>query len=136
MTEAGAAAGEPFRIPFAVERERIAGPLLSFRPIEERDLPDIVSWLADPEVRQFYGDPPGSVEETRQQYLEPDVEPCWRFIIEHEGCGIGEIQYSHQYTGEEWAWSAGMDIFIGEPDARDRGLGTEACARCCATSSR
>ncbi len=71
MTRAGAAAGESPGAS-AVAHERIVGPLLSFRPIEERDLPDLMRWLADREVREFYGDPPGSLEETRQQYLEDE----------------------------------------------------------------
>ena len=39
---------------------------------------------------------------------------------------MGEIQYHHAYPGEDFTWKAGIDIFIGEPDARDRGLGSEA----------
>ena len=54
------------------------------------------------------------------------MEPCWRFVIEHEGGGIGEIQYAHEYSGAEYAWATGVDIFIGESGDRDRGLGTEA----------
>lgn len=117
-------------IPSPVDHEPIVGPLLRFRPIEERDLSDLLRWLSDPEVRRFYGNPPGPApEDLRRHYMEPDVEPCWRFVIEVTGRdrpGIGEIQYAHQYPGADWEWSAGIDIIIGEPDARDRGLGTEA----------
>jgi aminoglycoside 6'-N-acetyltransferase len=120
----------PPAIPSPVDHDPIEGPRLRFRPIEERDLPDILRWLADPEVREFYGDPDETVEEAREHFMEPDVTPCWRFVIEehtHEGTrGVGEIQYYHPYPGDEWTWSAGIDIFIGEPDARGRGLGTEA----------
>lgn len=105
----------------------IAGPHdVSFRQVEERDLPDILRWLADPEVREFYGDPDETIEQARRHYLEPDVNPCWRFVIEWAGRGIGEIQYYHQYPGEDYEWDAGIDIFIGEPDARGRGVGIEA----------
>jgi aminoglycoside 6'-N-acetyltransferase len=47
-------------------------------------------------------------------------------VIEEDGRGVGEIQYHHAYPGSDYAWSAGIDIFIGDPDARDRGVGTEA----------
>ncbi len=109
-----------------VQHERIDGPQLTFRPIEERDLPDLVRWRADPDVLAVFSGPLESLQAARRHYMEPDVEPCWRFVIELEGRGIGEIQYWHQYPGREYEWSAGIDIFIGEPDARDRGLGTEA----------
>lgn len=113
-------------VPSPVDHEPIEGATVSFRPIEERDLPDLLRWLADPEVVEFFGDRPASLDAARRHYMEPDVDPCWRFVIEYEGRSIGEIQYAHQYLGEEYEWSAGVDIFIGEPDARGRGLGTEA----------
>ena len=108
------------------DHEPIAGQVLTFRPIEERDLSDLLRWLSDPEVVEFYGDPPASPDQLRRDYMEPDVAPCWCFVIEHQGRSIGEIQYGHQYRGQEYEWSAAIDIVIGEPDARDRGLGTEA----------
>ncbi|MPZ99511.1 MAG: GNAT family N-acetyltransferase [Dehalococcoidia bacterium] len=113
-------------IPSPVDHEPIEGPRLRFRPIEERDLPDMLRWLADPEVVRYYGDPPADIDAARRDYMEPDVDPCWRFVIELDGRGIGEIQYGHPYPGPDYSWTAGIDILIGEPDARDRGAGTEA----------
>src|SRR5205823_6558791 len=75
---------------------------------------------------QFYGEPPRDLDQTRHDYIEPDIQPVWRFVIEYEGRGVGEIQYHHSYSGSDWEWSAGIDIFIGVPEARNRGLGTEA----------
>ncbi|MEX2228162.1 MAG: GNAT family protein [Dehalococcoidia bacterium] len=113
-------------IPAPGDHAPIAGPRMHLRPIAEVDLPDIVRWLTDPDVVRYYGDPPASLERARTDYLEPDVNPTWRFVIELEGRGVGEIQYYHAYAGADYTWSAGIDIFIGEPDARDRGVGTEA----------
>src|SRR5690606_28153352 len=117
-------------IPSPVDHDPIEGSRVRFRPIEERDLPDLLRWLADPGVREFYGDPDETIEQVREHYMAPDVNPAWRFVIEEQTDGgpraVGEIQYYHQYPGEDYAWSAGIDIFIGEPDARDRGLGTES----------
>ncbi|MSQ31615.1 MAG: N-acetyltransferase [Dehalococcoidia bacterium] len=96
------------------------------RPVADADVPDLLRWLSDPEVVAFYGDPPASLDDCRAEYLEPDVNPCWRFVVEWNGRPVGEIQYGHRYAGEEYAWDASVDIFIGEPDARSRGVGTEA----------
>ena len=113
-------------VPLPGDHEPILGPRLTFRPLTEADLPDLMRWLADPEVVEFYGDPPATLDEAREDYLEADANPVWRFVIEEAGRGVGEIQYHHAYAGEDYAWKAGIDIFIGEPDARDRGVGTEA----------
>lgn len=116
----------PLAVPLPGDHEPIVGPRLTFRPIGEADLPDLMRWLADPEVVEFYGDPPATLEAAHEDYLEADVNPVWRFVIEEDGRGVGEIQYGHDYPGDDFAWKAGIDIFIGEPDARDRGVGTEA----------
>ncbi|MDA0351937.1 MAG: GNAT family protein [Chloroflexi bacterium] len=108
------------------DHEPIVGPRLTFRPIGEADLSDLMRWLSDPQVVEFYGDPPATIDELREDYLEADVNPVWRFVIEEGDRGVGEIQYGHPYAGEEFAWKAGIDIFIGDPAARDRGVGTEA----------
>lgn len=113
-------------LPDAPREVTIEGPRLRLRPLEERDLPDLLRWLADPEVTAYYGEPPAGLEDARRHYLEPDVNPCWRFAIEAAGRAVGEIQYAHDYPGVEYEWSAGIDILIGDPDARDRGVGTEA----------
>jgi RimJ/RimL family protein N-acetyltransferase len=113
-------------VPLPGDHHPIVGPRLTFRPINDADVPDLMRWLSDPEVVAFYGDPPATLEELREDYLEADVNPVWRFVIEEDGRGVGEIQYGHAYPGEEFAWKAGIDIFIGEPDARDRGVGTDA----------
>lgn len=110
-------------LPDPTDHEPIQGPRLRLRPITPDDLPDLLRWLRDPDVMAFYGLPLTSLAEAREQFLEPSKLPCWRFIIEVDDRAIGEIQY--YYTYAEVTWSAGIDLFIGEPDARDRGLGTE-----------
>jgi aminoglycoside 6'-N-acetyltransferase len=115
------------RWPSANDHAPIEGPRLRFRPATERDLPDIMRWRTEPGVLEFYRSPPANLQEARERYLMADPDqPVWRFVIEEAGRGIGCIQYHHPYGGEEFAWTAGIDIFIGEPGARDRGLGTEA----------
>lgn len=45
-----------------VQHERIDGPQLAFRPIEERDLPNLLRWLSDPGVVEFFGEPPRGLD--------------------------------------------------------------------------
>lgn len=99
---------------------------VSLRPITERDLPDLLRWRQDPEVVQFWDEAPADLDACREETLEIGVGPVWRFIIEWQGRGVGNIEYHHPYADTDYLWTAGIDIFIGEPDARDRGVGTEA----------
>lgn len=109
------------------EHEQISGPNdVSLRPITEADLPDLLRWRRDPEVARFWDEPPGDLDACREAFLEVGVGPVWRFIIEWQGRGVGNIEYHHPYADTDYLWTAGIDIFIGEPDARDRGVGTEA----------
>ena len=111
-------------LPDPTDHEPIQGPRLRLRSITPDDLPALMRWLSDPEVMASYGLPPSTLAEVRGAFLEPSSLPCWRFIIEADDRAIGELQCYYSYA--EVTWSAGIDIFIGEPDARDRGLGTEA----------
>lgn len=105
----------------------IPGPHdVSLRPLSEADLPDLMRWLHEPEVRQFWSKPDDTIEELREEYIEPDVYPAWGFVIELNGRGVGLIQYSHRYPDPDYYWDAGIDILIGEPEARGHGAGIEA----------
>ncbi|MGE0228226.1 MAG: GNAT family N-acetyltransferase [Dehalococcoidia bacterium] len=99
---------------------------VSLRPIAESDLPALLRWRQDPEVVRFWDAAPEDLEACREEFLDVDTVPVWRFIVEWEGRGVGNIEYSHPYADTDYLWTAGIDIFIGEPDARDRGVGTEA----------
>ena len=108
-------------------RTVIEGPVVRLRPIEERDLSEAARWRSEPEVERFWGKAPDTEAGLREELLEPDEHaPTHVYVIEHEGRGIGCIQYWHRYPGAEEEWLAGIDIFIGVADGRDRGLGTEA----------
>jgi aminoglycoside 6'-N-acetyltransferase len=116
-----------FEPALPTDHEPIAGPHdVSFRPIEDRDVPDLVRWRQDPEVVRFWDVAPEGLDEFREELFGRDSIPVWKFIIEWQGRGVGEIDYHHPYADTDYLWSAGIDIFIGEPAARDRGVGTEA----------
>ncbi len=105
----------------------IEGSRLRLRPVEERDLPALMAWVVEPEVLYWWDDEMADLEETRAEFLAPDEGgPREGYIIEESGRGLGYIQWWHRYYDPHYHWTAGIDIFIGEPDARERGVGTEA----------
>ena len=110
------------------DHEPIAGPhAVSLRPVAATDVADLFRWLHDPGVIEWWGEPPADIDACREDNIAADEDaPTWRFIIEERGRPVGMIQYYHEYYDKHYWFSAGIDIFIGEPDARDRGLGSEA----------
>ena len=99
-----------------------------------------LGWMSDPENKKYWDG--FSVQYTYEmvethywEQLEEKVQPC---ILEYDGAPIGYCQFSLQ-TAEEYevpqadfdAFVRGasrvyaIDIFLGEPDFRDRGLGTQ-----------
>jgi RimJ/RimL family protein N-acetyltransferase len=121
-------------LPDPADHEPIQGPRLRLRPLTPDDLPTLMRWLADPKVQEFNGQPPESLAQAHDIYLVAEDAPGWRFAIEEQGRPVDEIQYYHPFLNERW--SAGIDILIGEPGYRNRGLGQRLCGRCCSTCSR
>lgn len=96
-------------------------------------------WLSDERVLEFYDgrDNPLSVEGAREKYGprsrgEGSVVSC---ILELAGRAIGYLQFYRTDDFDEWRTSIGLerdperysiDIFIGEPELWNRGLGTRA----------
>ncbi|MFN8638125.1 MAG: GNAT family protein [Dehalococcoidia bacterium] len=110
----------------------IEGAWLRLRPVEERDLPALMAWVVEPEVLYWWDDEMADLAETRTEFLAPDDGgPREGYIIEEGARGVagrpvGYIQWWHRSYDPHYHWTAGIDIFIGEPDARERGVGTEA----------
>lgn len=108
----------------------IEGTRLRLRPVEERDLPQIMAWLDEPEVLYWWDDAQQDLDAARAEFLDPDpTGPRHGYIIADRAAGdrgVGYIQWWQRTYYEDDAWWAGIDIFIGEADARDRGVGTEA----------
>ncbi len=116
----------------------IEGSRLRLRPVEEPDLPQLMAWVVEPEVLYWWDDEMADLDEARAEFLAPDEGgPREGYIIEViedlvaggrpvGGRPVGYIQWWHRYYDPDYHWTAGIDIFIGEPDARDRGVGTEA----------
>jgi aminoglycoside 6'-N-acetyltransferase len=106
---------------------------------ERSDYELLSRWLSDDRVLEFYEgrDNPLSVEGAREKYGprsrgEAAVVSC---VLQLEGNPIGYLQFYRTDDFDEWRTLIGLDpdprrysidIFIGEPELWDRGLGTRA----------
>lgn len=107
-------------------------PRIEFRYLRETDLPLMHRWLNEGEVLRWYGKAPTTLAETRRQYL-PRIDgqtDLLAMIAEIDGRAAGYVQryfprdhpgyWGRQLLADD---TAGIDLFIGEPDLQHRGLG-------------
>ena len=112
---------------------------ISFRPIAPSDVANLVRWQREPEVAVWWGDENFSDDELMAKWTgraegtgTPYEMNTRRFIIVVDGIDIGHIQaydlrdYPVERREIGIPNAAGLDIFIGEPEWRDRGVGTIA----------
>ena len=116
---------------------------VSFRPLAEPDFPMLSRWLRAEHLRRWWfpaGDypPEGASAAWVAKHYGPNVtgkDPTRCLVVCVDGADIGLIQtyrldaYPEHArrvldNAEEAATISGLDIFIGEPDALHRGLGT------------
>jgi Acetyltransferases, including N-acetylases of ribosomal proteins len=104
----------------------INGEKLSLRPITDADTEDIVRWRNDPEVWKYFLFREPFTPELHRAWLKNKVETgmvIQYMIVECEsGHSVGSVYFRDVDEKNE---SAEYGIFIGEPWARRRGLGTE-----------
>jgi len=111
---------------------------ICFRPIVVDDAPNLVRWQRDPEVAVWWGDDEKSDAEllAKWQKRADETDPAHdrftdHFVIVVNGEDIGCIQgydlkhYPKDYAERGVPNSGGLDLFIGEPSWRDRGVGTD-----------
>jgi aminoglycoside 6'-N-acetyltransferase len=103
-----------------MHQARIAGELVELRPARPDDLELLVGWLHDPEVYRWWGGHPVPEEEIRQKYTGARSPRVRSYIIERDRVPVG---YAQSWRAGEL--SGGIDMFLA-PDARGRGLGTDA----------
>jgi aminoglycoside 6'-N-acetyltransferase len=107
---------------------------ISFRPIELSDIPQIARWLRDEEVARWWWDIAEKTDEDlAKEYSDKAYDPrTERYVINVDGVGIGIIQTAVLANYPENAAeigipnAAGVDVYIGESEWRDRGVGTLA----------
>jgi aminoglycoside 6'-N-acetyltransferase len=96
------------------------------------DVPALKRWLEDRDVSAWYREDSLEIETLREQYgaIVRGEEPTRAYIIRVDGRDAGYIQayviddhpnYARQIAVDPGA--VGIDLFIGEPWARNRGLG-------------
>jgi aminoglycoside 6'-N-acetyltransferase len=96
----------------------LAGPRVTLRPLEERDLDALVAIVRSDGVREWW-DIAGSPEATREDLRNDGTA----FVIEVEGELVGWLGISEELTPAYR--SAGLDIMLAPP-LHGRGLGPEA----------
>jgi aminoglycoside 6'-N-acetyltransferase len=107
---------------------------LVVRSVEEGDVPALARWLRDPEVLEWYRgrDRPLDEPGVRALYLVHDghVRHC---VVEWDGERVGYAEVRELAAGGKARLGYGPDepavfrieLFIGEADFRDHGVGTQ-----------
>lgn len=102
------------------------------------DFPDVSRWLNEPHVRKWWPGEDATPHAVAEKYgpRTDGAEPTEMFIICSGSRAIGLIQRYRIADYPDWARTlsgitdaasaAGIDYLIGEPDAVNQGLGTEA----------
>jgi aminoglycoside 6'-N-acetyltransferase len=111
--------------------------MISFRPVEEHDVPDLHRWRNEPHVMRWWyedDDSTPTLDVVAKNYGPNHDEKEHRFIIEMDGRSIGYVQMYLLSDWPEYAAlvqekGAGIDLFIGEPDLINKGIGTEVIKR-------
>jgi aminoglycoside 6'-N-acetyltransferase len=98
----------------------------AFRDMTADDLPVIKRWLAEPHVREWWGDPAEQYELVSGDLDEPAMD---QYIVSADGKDFGYLQ-CYDLTawnsgfGEQPKGTRGIDLFIGEADMIAHGHGS------------
>ncbi|HEY2248848.1 MAG TPA: GNAT family N-acetyltransferase [Bradyrhizobium sp.] len=98
----------------------------AFRAMTADDLPMIKRWLAEPHVRQWWGDPVEQYALVSGDLDEPAMD---QYIVSTDGRDFGYLQ-CYDLTawnsgfGEQPKGTRGIDLFIGEAGMIERGHGS------------
>lgn len=112
---------------------------LGFAEAAREHLPMLRKWLAEPHVREWWGDPDREFDLIRAMVEGRDT--TLPFIVEVDGEAVGFIQcwFIGHHQDDAWVdddpWlselpadAVGIDLFIGDAARLDRGVGTAALA--------
>ena len=102
-------------------------PIYGFRAATEDDLPLLAGWLAEPHVREWWGEPDEALAELKDVMEQDSVEPL---IVELNGKPIAYLQCydphledDHPYQDQPFG-TLGLDITIGPPEMLGVGHGS------------
>ena len=93
---------------------------LSFRLLNESDLPILCNWLQLPHVKEWWNDGDDTIEKVRDHYFK-SIEGVSRYILSSNTKAIGYFQ-SYRMTEN----SFGIDQFIGDVEYINSGIGSSA----------
>lgn len=113
---------------------------ITFRPLAEADIPNLHRWLNNPLVAEWYGlglknDKLPTLQQVHDKHMATITgkQPTRAWIIVRDGEDVGYIQcyrigHHPEYarTLEDYDDAIGIDIFIGEDNARGGGTGAAA----------
>jgi aminoglycoside 6'-N-acetyltransferase len=97
----------------------------AFRDMTADDLPMIKRWLAEPHVRQWWGDPAEQYALVRGDLDGPAMD---QYVVSIDGRAFGYLQ-CYDLTawnsgfGKQPNGTRGIDLFIGEADMIEKGHG-------------
>jgi aminoglycoside 6'-N-acetyltransferase len=98
----------------------------AFRTMTADDLPMVRHWLAEPHVREWWGDPAEQYRLVSGDLDEPAMD---QYIVSTDGRDFGYLQ-CYDLTawnsgfGEQPQGTRGIDLFIGESDMIEQGHGS------------
>lgn len=104
--------------------------MITLRPMQaaQEDYLHMQAWFHEPELQQWVwcdekGEPPVPLGRIAEKYGSRAANPTdvFPYFILRDGTPIGFIQY-YIHSSE----AIGLDMWIGVPDARSRGCGSEA----------
>jgi aminoglycoside 6'-N-acetyltransferase len=108
-------------------------PGIAFDPVCDEHLQMLAHWLAEPHVRQWWGDPDVELELIRTGRETGEADGYVGLV---DGAPAGYVQSWEplKFVGvEPWiaelpAATVGVDIFVGPPELLGRGVGTRLIA--------
>jgi aminoglycoside 6'-N-acetyltransferase len=105
---------------------------MSFRPLARADFPLVLRWLGTPAVREWWDEPPTSIDQLEGKYV-PRIdgsEKVYGYIAEYSGEPFGFLQWyrlatepDHVAVGLVDPGAAAIDLYIGEDRFLHRGYG-------------
>jgi aminoglycoside 6'-N-acetyltransferase len=106
---------------------------IQFVPVDEEHLPLLAGWLAEPHVRQWWGDPAVEIELIREGRASGEADGYVGFV---DGRPVGYVQSwepLHFIGAEPWLadlppGTIGVDIFVGPRELVGRGIGARLIA--------
>lgn len=115
----------------------IHGSGITFRPLTERDLPQLADWLNKPHLRRFFQKKTVSLAEVQAKYgpRARGETPTRCHLAILGGRPFGYLQNYRIADYPDWAAmigendGIGIDLAIFEPDLIGKGLGREMLAR-------